>query len=136
MLTNSPVKHLAQADLILVMDHEGRIVEQGKFAELNIPGSYIHDLKIELITEDKTSSEGRNDETQPSDETQQPLVAATKVQSDESRKTGDWTTYKYYARALGRWNLALFFIFVATNNACSSVSSKMIPTSTLAGDHC
>lgn len=102
-------------------------MEQGKFAELNVPGSYIHDLKIKLVTEDKARTQCQDDEAHPIDETQKALVDANKAESDESRKTGDWTTYKYYARALGRWNLALFFIFVAANNACTSMGSMTPP---------
>ncbi|CAN8102283.1 unnamed protein product [Discula destructiva] len=124
ILATHSVKHLAQADLILVLNHEGRIVEQGKFVDLNVPGSYIHDLQIEFLEKDETSGQSRDDEpAQVFDRSMQPLVDANKAELNESRKTGDWTTYKYYARALGPWYLFLFFSFVAANHTCFSMSS-------------
>lgn len=99
-------------------------MEQGKFAELNVPGTYIHELQVELLEKDDLSHNQASGDIGPSDAGQQPLIDATKSEADESRKTGDWKTYKYYARALGPYYLFLFFILVAGNHTCSAMGSE------------
>lgn len=53
-----------------------------------------------------------------------PKAKAATVVNDMSRKTGDWATYKYYTRALGRWPLAIFVSLIATNQIFTGMCSK------------
>lgn len=110
------------------------VVEQGRFAELNVPGNYIHELQAELYEEGEISHNKNSDNTGSSDASLRPLAAATKAEVDESRKTGDWATYKYYARALGPWYLLLFSSFVAGSSACSAMGSESWSRHTFAND--
>lgn len=117
------MKYLAQADRILVLDHQGRIVEQGKFAALNVTGSYIHDLQIELL--DKSRTQGYDNETAGPAEDSTPVLAdETKAKSDVGRMMGDWTTYKYYFRALGPFYMLVFVGCVVLQNVGLGMSSK------------
>ncbi|ORY71658.1 multidrug resistance-related protein [Pseudomassariella vexata] len=122
MATHS-VKRLPQADLILVLDQTGTLIEQGTFSELNVPGNYIHRLQVKL------EEENRHEETDGT--TAQPYARPKNVRSetsvaDESRKTGDWTTYKYYIRSLGPWYMATFVALVAANDVCSGMINVWI----------
>lgn len=115
------MKHLPQADLILAIDEDGRVAEQGNFMELNETGTYIHSLQIKLeenhgLATDNESSEERLESPKANE--------STTTANDMSRKTGDWETYKYYSRALGRWPLVVFITLIAGQEVCSGISSK------------
>ena len=120
ILATHSAKHLPHADLILILNQEGEIVEQGTFEQLNTTGSYIHDLQIKL--EDESSNDGRDTdsrilETKPKSTT--PVAAAA---VDESRRHGDWVIYNYYARALGPVSLMFFALLVVGNSAFMATS--------------
>jgi len=55
-----------------------------------------------------------------------PNIATPSVTSDldASRRMGDWTIYKYYARALGSWGLIGFVTLIVTNGTFSGMGSK------------
>lgn len=105
--------------MILAMDGTGKIVEQGKFSALNIPGRYVHSLKINHLQ----SANDVHDESLPEqEESTQTTDAPTAMQTqDSSRQTGDWATYKYYAAALGHSKLLAFVALVALNEASSGI---------------
>lgn len=105
--------------MILAMDERGKIVEQGNFSDLNVPGRYVYSLKINHLQsqteEDDEILPGMEDGMQAKDapiETQE---------QDSSRQTGDWATYKYYVSALGRSKLLLFVVFVVINESANGI---------------
>ncbi|KAI0858183.1 P-loop containing nucleoside triphosphate hydrolase protein [Xylaria cubensis] len=120
ILATHSVKRLAEADLILAMNERGKIVEQGRFSDLNVPGRYVHSLKINV-----QSVTGVDDVIQSEKESiTEAEVMSTEAQGqDSSRQTGDWATYKYYAAALGRSKLLVFIAFVTLNEAANGVQS-------------
>lgn len=105
--------------MILAMDGTGKIVEQGKFSALNVPGRYVHSLKINHLQ----STDEVDDESLPEQEesTQTKDAPAATQDQDSSRQTGDWATYKYYAAALGRSKLLAFVALVTLNEASSGI---------------
>ncbi|KAI0423684.1 P-loop containing nucleoside triphosphate hydrolase protein [Xylaria sp. FL1042] len=121
ILATHSIKRLPESDLILAMDENGKIVEQGKFTDLNVPGKYVYSLKIS----NSQSSTGPDDESLPSSEKSTDAKdAAVEAQiQDSSRRTGDWATYKYYTAALGRWKLLLFLAFVTINETANGIQT-------------
>ncbi|KAI0968721.1 P-loop containing nucleoside triphosphate hydrolase protein [Xylaria arbuscula] len=121
VLATHSIKRLPEADLVLAMDNNGKIVEQGKFSELNVPGRYIHSLEISQ----SRSSTGVDTESLPANEVNSvPPDAPIEVQNqDPNRQTGDWATYRYYTAALGRWKLVVFVIFVTINEVANGMQS-------------
>ncbi|KAI0508944.1 P-loop containing nucleoside triphosphate hydrolase protein [Xylaria bambusicola] len=121
ILATHSIKLLPEADLILAMNESGKIVEQGTFSELNVPGCYVHSLKINNLQ----SSTKVDHEPSPANQDitgSQNAPVATQEQ-DGSRRTGDWATYKYYTAALGRWKLLIFLAFVTVNEAAYGVQT-------------
>jgi hypothetical protein len=97
--------------MILVLSNDGRLIEQGTFSELNVPGSYVHTLEVnpgacdvDSITDVTTI----RDTGQAASNTSVP-----EVQPDEARKYGDMATYSYYSRALGRRAMSIWVLLVA-----------------------
>ncbi|ROW02989.1 hypothetical protein VMCG_05737 [Cytospora schulzeri] len=118
--TDSHVKRLPQADMILALDQNGKVVEQGKFTELNVPGNYIHTLQVKLQKEEATHDDEVVDDSHYNPQTH---VPSSKAVIDNSRKSGDWAIYKYYARALGPWGIAMFVGLVAGNETFTGMGS-------------
>lgn len=112
VLATHSVKHLPQADLILVLEQDGTLAHQGSFSELNATGRYVQDMKLRL-GEETSSHDEDGAEAQETGEISPKHVSPTLAAADESRKTGDWMIYKYYARALGPMGLAFFVALVA-----------------------
>ncbi|KAI1115542.1 P-loop containing nucleoside triphosphate hydrolase protein [Nemania sp. NC0429] len=121
ILATHSIKRLPEADMIIAMDGSGKIVEQGKFSDLNVPGRYVHSLKINRprSTDDVVSEVVARQEhgLQTKD------APAATVNQDSNRQTGDWATYKYYTTVLGRWKLLAFVAFVALNEASNGIQS-------------
>ncbi|KAG6365767.1 hypothetical protein INS49_007378 [Diaporthe citri] len=122
VLATHSVKHLPQADLILVLEQDGTLVQQGSFSELNATGRYVQDMKLRL-GEETSSHDEDGAETQEASESRRAHVPPTMAVADESRKTGDWMIYKYYARALGPLGLVLFVGLVAGESVFRAMSN-------------
>ncbi|KAI1313225.1 P-loop containing nucleoside triphosphate hydrolase protein [Xylaria venustula] len=121
ILATHSIKRLPEADLILAMDERGKIIEQGKFSELNVPGRYIHSLKInylQLSTDMDAESSVANESSVGAEDA--PIEVPNQ---DSNRQTGDWATYRYYTAALGRWKLVAFVVFVTINEAANGIQS-------------
>lgn len=123
VLATHSVKHLPQADLILVLEQNGTLAQQGSFPELNASGRYVQDMKLKLGGE-TSSDEEDGGGAQEAGESRRVQVPTTTAVADESRRTGDWMIYKYYARALGPLGLALFVALVAGDSVFRAMSSK------------
>lgn len=123
VLATHSVKHLPQADPILVLDKNGTVIKQGIFSELKTAGRYIHDLELRLDEEssghaDHFINDGRHGKVD------QGAVPNTATHVNESQRTGDWSIYKYYVRALGPLSLVLFFGFVSGTSVMNAMSRK------------
>ncbi|KAI1862215.1 uncharacterized protein JN550_010371 [Neoarthrinium moseri] len=123
ILATHSVKRLPHADLILALDHEGRVVEQGTFQKLSIAGNYIQSLQVKLEEQCHTEEQGAKIEELEKASKSGPSATVT---DDMARKTGDWSTWKYYTRALGRWPLALFVGFITVNEVFIAVNNTWI----------
>jgi ATP-binding cassette, subfamily C (CFTR/MRP), member 1 len=117
------VKRLPQADLIVALDETGSIVEQGTFTQLNAPGSYVNSLKIIL---EEVQQGGAPSDAIAYSNASGPEPIPPKATIDESRKTGDIATYKYYIRALGGWIMLLWLLLVAVNAFFHGFSCKSL----------
>lgn len=100
------------------MNETGEVVEQGTFDNLNVPGNYVHSLKVKLEEE-----KGQNERGQDDEDIIDKAEAADKVDSegpkeeeaDESRQNGGFGTYKYYLVALGPVAVMVFAIIIIVN---------------------
>ncbi|KAK7745878.1 hypothetical protein SLS53_002596 [Cytospora paraplurivora] len=122
VLATHSVKRLPQADLILVLNGHGKVVEQGSFAELNVVGNYIHNLQVKL-EEEEPSKDDNVEDAEESTNSPKAIIPPTEAVADKSRRTGDWAIYRYYARALGPWGLLMFVALVAGNSTFSGMSN-------------
>lgn len=116
------MKRLPQADHILILNDNGRLVEQGTFAELNVAGSYIHDLQIKV--DENPSHDGVEEDINNIIDSTDALIQASAAAGDRTRKTGDWSIYKYYVQALGPWGMIMFGCLVAGNETFVGMGSE------------
>lgn len=118
MVTHAAHK-LPYADLIVSLNSDGRIAEQGTYNSLSRSGGYVESLNIRPRQErhdiDQTDSaedvntinSGRNvgvSSSQASDDA---------AKRDLLRRTGDWSTYKYWFKSAGYISSLLSFIEAA-----------------------
>ncbi|KAI8625522.1 hypothetical protein F5Y19DRAFT_479438 [Xylariaceae sp. FL1651] len=115
------IKRLPEAELILAMNEDGKIVEQGTFSDLNVTGRYVHSLKINFLQ----SATSEVDKIEPAPErSTETKVAPTAAQiNDPGRQPGDWKTYKYYTAALAHLGLLLFMPLVTVNGVANGIQS-------------
>lgn len=124
VLATHSVKHLPQADLILVLEQDGTLAQQSSFLELAKNGRYVQDLKLKL-GDDHLRHDENDVASKESDQTDRIHVTPTVAAADESRKTGDWMIYKYYARALGPLGLVFFVGLVTGDSVFRAMSSEL-----------
>ncbi|KAI4639949.1 hypothetical protein J4E93_008748 [Alternaria ventricosa] len=108
MTTHTATYFVQQADRIVVLGNEGRIVEQGSFEKLiSNRNSFLHSIELR---EEETGNpqEGPNDAVE---------IPATSVmgsddalESPSARRTGELSTYAYWFRSFG---LRLSLLFMA-----------------------
>ncbi|ROW15668.1 hypothetical protein VPNG_02110 [Cytospora leucostoma] len=123
ILATHSVKRLPQADLILVLNEHGKVVEQGSFAELNVVGNYIHNLQVKLEEAEASNDDDNIEDAKNSTNSPKAIIPPTEAVADKSRRTGDWAIYRYYARALGPWGLLMFAALVAGNQTFIGMSN-------------
>jgi ATP-binding cassette subfamily C (CFTR/MRP) protein 1 len=115
------VKQLEDADHIIVLGMEGKILEQGSYTKLLTSGTYVQKLarsqRRDKLSETRTSPLDTSPHATP-EQTEAPIVV------DKSRQTGDWKIYKYYAGSMGWLSLFTFSSLVAMNSAASTLQCK------------
>lgn len=96
----STVRRLPYADLIIVLEENGKLAQQGTFAELNSSKGYIQNLQIELQNnfEPDLNIEVIAPETELAPFAD-PVHIVSRGEGD--RRTGDTTIYFYYMRVIG-----------------------------------
>ncbi|KAI4915033.1 hypothetical protein J4E90_005070 [Alternaria incomplexa] len=108
MTTHTATYFVQQADRIVVLGSEGRIVEQGSFEKLiSNRNSFLHSIELRQ-EETGNPHEGPNDAVE---------IPATSVmgsddalESPSARRTGELSTYAYWFRSFG---LRLSLLFLA-----------------------
>jgi ATP-binding cassette subfamily C (CFTR/MRP) protein 1 len=98
-----------QADRIVVLGCNGRIVEQGSFQKLiSDRNSFLH--TIELREEKDTANPSRNPNDAVETLTDSIGESDDALESASARRTGEFSTYAYWFRSFG---LKLSFLFLA-----------------------
>lgn len=99
------------ADLIVVIQEDGRIAEQGTFETLSSGNGFVSKLLLNpsLITSDSRSHAGPTDiceEVKAEVVTRKDIPAVTTNDAEGvTRRTGDFAVYKYYLKSIG-WKIA------------------------------
>lgn len=101
------VKRLPFAEQIVVLDHDGRLLEQGSFDDLNSTGSYVSSFALGPSELDcKPAKPVASDTPRVQlDPTDKPRDLEDELQGNRS----DITIYLYYIRAIG-WPSTLVFL--------------------------
>lgn len=116
------VHRLSEADHIVVLGRNGKILEQGSYNSLAISGDYVQSLA--KGTENKQSDKATGLYAQARDAPKMPLPQA--AITDSSRQNGDWNIYVYYSKSLGFLGLAAFGILVALESALFIVQCEFL----------
>jgi len=101
---------LPLADNILVLDKDGKVVEQGTFDYLRSRDGFVSKL---MLHPELLKSGSRSDDTENTLQ-KMPAAAVAKVlpgpsandAADLTRQTGDISVYKYYLKSIG-WKIGL-----------------------------
>ncbi|CAE7199875.1 hypothetical protein P3342_010333 [Pyrenophora teres f. teres] len=104
VFATNALHRLSSADHIIVLAADGTIAEQGPYWKLASSVS----AHVQAVKKDVGHIDYRAVTLSVPLETQ----TATEV-TGQQRRTGDFTIYRYYARHVGLFNLALFFFFGA-----------------------
>jgi hypothetical protein len=97
-------RHLRDADTILVLGHEGTLLEQGNLESLNMKSDYVQKLFMEQQQVKKSSAETVIENLPISAQehkTDEVAMKVTESTADLRRKTGDIQLYKYYFKSIG-----------------------------------
>ncbi|CAI7570859.1 unnamed protein product [Penicillium viridicatum] len=103
MATNS-AHHLLYADNVIALDEHGRIIQHGSYSDLISSSGYIRMLSDGVNQVNTSRSPGfvLNDETLRE-------LNLDDQHTDLSRRTGDWTVYRFYFQNIG-WPLLSLFL--------------------------
>lgn len=124
---DSLVHHLPDADFIIALDAQGRIVEQGTFADLRSQGKYIQSLDISEPDSD-SDKESVSDEPKAT-ETVKPITVKKEA---EQKRSSDTATFKYYLASTKWFNLIVSAVYIVLQGVlimlrCTFVVSHCIP---------
>ncbi len=110
-ITDLPkVRHLPLADNIIVLDKDGKLIEQGTFKTLRSREGFVNRLMLhpELL-ESEAKSEFKEEKTSPKGPAAVPKDLrgpSPNDVADLTRQTGDVSVYKYYLKSIG-WKIGL-----------------------------
>lgn len=109
MTTHQANSFVQQADQILVLGSNGRIIEQGSFEKLtNNPNSFLHTIELREVMDARNPHEQAADVVATSTESVEDSDDA--LGSPSARRTGEFSTYAYWFRSFG---LRLSLLFLA-----------------------
>lgn len=103
------VHHLPDADFVIALDAQGRIVEQGTFADLRSRGKYIRSLDISEPDSDSDKESVAESGPKAADETVKPITAKEEV---ELKRSSDTATFKYYLASTRWFNLIISAVYI------------------------
>lgn len=99
---------MSYADLIIVLDEHGDIVQKGSWDYISKTGSYAQIREAQMTA---TTSRAQLELT---DETLHELGLPNEDEAlSVDRPTGDLKIYEYYARIAGRWTMLLYLFACA-----------------------
>ena len=78
------------------MNETGEVVEQGTFDKLNVPGTYVHGLKVKLGEKKEQGQENEDDIDEAGTADKIESEGPKEEDPDESRRSGGFGTYKNY----------------------------------------
>lgn len=100
-IANSIVRHLREADNIIVLGEDGSIIESGTFKSLDLQNGYVQSLFVEKQTKKSATGDESTDAGEFSKSSAVIEVKEETPGNDLLRKTGDFTLYKYYFKSIG-----------------------------------
>ena len=104
------VHQIPLADHILVLGTEGKIIQQGTFADLNASPGFIQSLLVEEKTEDRGDRPA--DGKAPAEKSTSALPAD--LSNELPTKAGsDSAVYQYYVQAIGYARFAIFIVLLS-----------------------
>ncbi|KAE9378324.1 putative multidrug resistance protein [Stipitochalara longipes BDJ] len=110
ILATHAVRHLPLADNIIVLEKDGKAIEQGKFVELRARAGFVSRLVLHPdILDPDTGSIPTEDNPSGIAPTSLPKAFQGPSENDIvdlARQTGDISVYKYYLKSIG-WKIAL-----------------------------
>jgi ATP-binding cassette subfamily C (CFTR/MRP) protein 1 len=100
VLATHAVRHLRDAEHIVVLSEDGQISQQGGFEQLNLQSGYVRDLFLE---EEKIKVKAVQTEPTESEQSEEPAETTPKAseEADLLRRTGEVAVYKYYLQSVG-----------------------------------
>lgn len=113
------------------MLREGRVVEAGALDALKQSSDFVRNLKVTVSEVSGSESESSSDSEQlehvdkHSSNSEAVESADEDATDDQSRQTGDFAVYAYYARAAGRLNIVLSLVFAFMWAFCNEFSSTL-----------
>ena len=118
ILVTHAVHRLPYADLVVSLDENGRVTEQGSYISLVNGFGYVHNLDVRVKQRQQQRIE-EEDGTSAAKATKEnkPLVATASVNEDDEnaqdliRRTGEWATYKHWFRSSGYLASALSMLW-------------------------
>ncbi len=116
MVTHA-VHRLPYADLIVSLDENGHISEQGNYTSLVNSDGYVHNLDVRYKKEQQPTEEERETavvEAAHQEKADTETIVATHEDDSERdliRRTGEWATYKHWFKSCGYFSSFLSFVW-------------------------
>lgn len=108
VLATNSAHRLAEADLIIALDPDGTIAQQGTYEELSNSEGYVSSLQVKERKGENMADQGSNP---PAEAVREALAKALPEVSATEAATGDLDTYKYYIECFG-WVRWFIFVFI------------------------
>jgi hypothetical protein len=130
LLVTHSVRHLALADEIVVLGAGGKLLAKGNYRALQSAGQLSEDILQQM----QTKKEHKEDSVAP-DIVAKVAGPSKEQMEDLTRRVGDSTIYKYYAKSVGWRPIALFLGFAVASAFGQSFSQVWLGWFTKADGH-
>ncbi|TVY60887.1 ABC transporter FUM19 [Lachnellula suecica] len=101
ILATHAVRHLREANKIVVLGGSGTIVEQGTFQSLDFQNGYLQNLIVDSQIKGSQTSKVSDIVEETNNNLSTAAAKNPETEDDLLRKTGDTTLYKYYLKSVG-----------------------------------
>ncbi|KAJ6184246.1 ABC transporter integral membrane type 1, partial [Penicillium mononematosum] len=130
ILVTIAVKHLKEADNLIVLSKDGRMEGQGIFGELEKRNQYLQSLSRSPSPEDDEVEESKESDSQPG-ETREVKKETGEMAERETvhkifRGDGDFSLYTYYINSFGWWAFGLTLGFATLYVFCIAFPQVML----------
>ncbi|PYI36243.1 ABC transporter [Aspergillus indologenus CBS 114.80] len=119
------------ADTVVVL-REGRVIETGTLDTLKQSNDFVRNLKVTVSEVSSSENDSSSDfdkleHVDKHDTNSEALDSADEdATDDQSRQTGDFAVYAYYASAAGRLNIVLSLVFAFMWAFCNEFSTVWV----------